>query len=75
MDHDVVVNVDKILLAVAILSLINYLFLCGSLSFVGVVILGNLSYIKFFEVVFINKRPLLFLGILFIIVGFQSLSL
>jgi len=45
------------------------------LSGVGALILGYLSYIKFFEGVLIGNRPLLLFGMLLIIVGFQSLSL
>jgi len=45
------------------------------LSFAGIVILGYLSYLKLFEEVLIGNRPLLLLGILLVVVGFQSLSL
>lgn len=48
----------------------------GSIIFAfGVVVLGYLSWIKIVEGAFIGSRPLLLLGVLLIVVGFQSFSL
>ena len=48
----------------------------GSVLFVfGIIVLGYLSWIKIVEGVSIGNRPLLLLGVLLVVVGFQSFSL
>jgi len=43
-------------------------------SFVGALILVHLAYIKFFNGVAIGNRPLLLLGVLFVVIGVQLFS-
>ncbi len=53
----------------------HFFGMIGSLfSFVGVVVLSHLAYIKIFDGVAIGNRPLLILGVLMVIVGIQLFS-
>ncbi len=50
-------------------------FLGIVLSSIGAIFLGYLSWIKIFQEAIIGDRPLLFLSILMVVVGFQSFSI